>query len=88
MTHAFKYKDYKLRKNLKNFQENILLLKFFLLKEKLDRKTRFKIMLKFQRTYKGLFGVRYKNCCIFSTKTRSISRISNLHKSFFREYLR
>jgi hypothetical protein len=88
MTHYSKYKDFILRKKFKNYQSDILLLKFFLLKEKLPKNFRFKIMLKLQQLHSGLLGVKYKNRCMISTKVRSVSKISNLNKSAFREYLR
>lgn len=82
------YKDFHLRKRLELNQRNILILKSFLLNEKNSKKNRFKIMLKLHKLYNDLLGNKVKNRCIFSTKIRSVSRLTNLTKSSFRDNLR
>ena len=88
MTKYSNYKDYKLRKDLKTKQKDFFLIKSFLLNKKNNKKIRFKIMLKLMRDYRSFLGNKFKNRCIFSTKIRSVSRITNLTKSSFRENLR
>lgn len=88
MTKYSNYKDFSLRKKLKENQSKIFILKSFLLKEEISKTIRFKIMLKIQQLHKGLIGNKTKNRCIFSTKIRSVSRLTNLTKSSFRENLR
>ena len=88
MTKYSNYKDYKKRQELEKIQENIFLLKSFLFNQKNSKKIRFKIMLKLSRNYHTLIANKLKNRCIFSTKIRSISRITNLTKSSFRDYVR
>ncbi len=87
MTKYSNYKDYSLRKQVKKKQKKILLLKSFLLNQKNTKKIRFKIMLKLDRTYRMLVGNKIKNRCIFSTKIRSVSRLTNLTKTSFRNTL-
>ena len=82
------YKDFFLRKRLKINQHNTFILKSFLLKEKNSKKERFKIMLKMHKLYRDLLGNRSKNRCIFSTKIRSVTRLTNLTKSTLRETFR
>jgi hypothetical protein len=82
------YKDFYLRKRLKLNQNSIFVLKSFLLNAKNSKKIRFKIMLKMHKLYKDLLGNRLKNRCIFSTKIRSVSRLTNLTKSSFRDNIR
>jgi len=88
MTKYANYKDFNLRKNLEKNQKNIFLLKSFLLNQKNSKKIRFKIMLKMDRTYNTLLGNKIKNRCIYSTKIRSVYRVTNLTKSSFRDNLR
>lgn len=88
MTKYSNYKDYKLRKDLRDNELNIFILKSFLLKKKTPKKTRFKIMLKIHKLYSGLLGNKYKNRCIFSTKIRSVNRLTNLTKASFQENLK
>lgn len=88
MTKYSNYKDFSLRQKLRIKHKDILLLKSFLLNQKASKKIRFKIMLKFNRTYHNFITTKVKNRCISSTKIRAVSRISNLTKSTFREYLR
>lgn len=88
MTKYSNFKDYKLRTNLKKDHEKIFLLKSFLLNQQKNKKFCFKIMLKLSRTYNTLIGNKIKNRCIFSTKIRSVYRITNLTKSTLRENLR
>lgn len=82
------YKDFHLRKRLKINQDNTFILKSFLLNEKNSKKIRFKIMLKMHKLYHDLLGNRFKNRCMFSTKIRSVSRLTNLTKSTLRENFR
>ena len=82
------YKDFYLRKRLKLNQNNIFVLKSFLLNTKNSKKIRFKIMLKLHQLYKDLLGNRFKNRCMFSTKIRSVSRLTNLTKSSLRDNIR
>ncbi len=88
MTKYSNFKDFKLRQNLKNKQLKILILKSFLLNKENSKKLRFKIMLKLHKLYNNLLGNKIKNRCMFSTKIRSVSRLTNLTKSTFRENLR
>ncbi len=82
------YKDFSLRQKINTNYNNIFLIKSLLLNQKIEKKIRFKIMLKFNRKYNKLNTNKLKNRCIFSTKIRSVSRLTNLTKSTFREYLR
>ena len=88
MTKHANYKDYFLRTKLNKNQIDKFILKSLLLNEQNSRKTRFKIMLKIHRLHKEILGNKFKNRCIFSTKIRSVSRLTNLTKSSFREYFR
>lgn len=88
MTHYSKYKDFRLRKQLEKKELNIFVLKSLLLNKKISLKTRFKIMLKIQSLYKHLLGNKIVNRCMFSTKVRSVSRLTNLTKSSFKENLK
>ena len=88
MTKHANFKDFLLRKNLKTYQDELLILKCILLNKKNSSKTRFKIMLKLHKLYRDLLGNRLKNRCMASTKVRAVSRITNLTKSSFRETLR
>lgn len=88
MTSYSKFKDYQNRQNLALNYKNLLILKSFLLNQKKDKKIRFKIMLKLNQTYNTLLGNKIKNRCIMSTKVRSVSRLTNLTKSFFSENLK
>jgi ribosomal protein S14 len=88
MTKHANFKDFLLRKNLKTYQAELLILKCILLNKKNSAKTRFKIMLKLHKAYRDLLGNRLKNRCMSSTKVRSVSRLTNLTKSSFRETLR
>lgn len=87
MTQYSNYKDFTLRKNIKLKQSNIFILKSFLLNKKSSKKIRFKIMLKMHRLYNALLGNKFKNRCIFSTKIRSVSRLTNLTKASFKDNL-
>ena len=77
MTKYSKYKDFNLRKRLKENESNIFILKSFLLNKKTSKKIRFKIMLKIHKLYTGLLGNKYKNRCMSSTKVSLF-----LHRSF------
>lgn len=88
MTKFSNYKDYDLRKKIEKNEKNIFLLKSFLLNQKNSKKIRFKIMLKLSRTYSGLIGNKLINRCMMTTKIRSVSRLTNLTKSSFRDNLR
>jgi hypothetical protein len=88
MTKYSNYKDYKLRIKKEKIQKDIFLLKSFLLNKKNPKKIQFKIMLKLNKIYCGSIGNKLKNRCIFSTKIRSVYRLTNLTKSSFRENLR
>jgi hypothetical protein len=88
MTHYSKYKDFQLRKELKINESNIFVLKSLLLNKKTSKKIRFKIMLKIHKVYNHLLGNKYKNRCMFSTKVRAVSRLTNLTKSSFKENLK
>ncbi len=88
MTKHANFKDFLLRKNLKAYQDQVLILKCILLNNKNSAKIRFKIMLKLHKLYRDLLGNKLKNRCMSSTKVRAVSRITNLTKSSFRETLR
>lgn len=88
MTKYSNYKDYSLRQKLKIKQKKMFLLKSLLLNQKTSKKIRFKIMLKFDRNYNTLIVNKIKNRCIFSTKIRAVTRLTNLTKSSFRDHLR
>ncbi len=88
MTRHGNYKDFVLREKLKFKQNKILILKSFLFNEKNSKKIRFKIMLKMHKLYQSLLGKHFINRCMFSTKVRAVSRLTNLTKSSFRENLR
>jgi hypothetical protein len=48
----------------------------------IDKKTRFKIMLKYQQLYKKKISQnRLKNRCMVSTKVRSVARLVNMTKA-------
>ena len=86
MTQYSLFKDYKTRQTLKKKQKNLILLKAFILNEQNSKKNRFKIMLKMDRFYADLKH-NAKTRCIFSTKTRSVSRMTNLTKASFKNTL-
>ena len=88
MTKFANYKDFALRKKLKSNQNKIFILKSFVLKEEIPKKIRFKIMLKLQQLHKHLLGNKFKNRCMFSTKIRAVSRVSNLTKASFKDNLK
>ncbi len=88
MSRHANYKDFFLRKQYKSNQKKLIILKFFLFKSQKEKKNSFKFMLKLAKLHKALFNNRIKNRCMFSTKIRSVSRLSNLTKSSFRENLR
>ena len=88
MTKYSKYKDYNLRKQLKTNELNIFILKSFLLRKETSKKIRFKIMLKIHKLYSNLLGNKFKNRCMFSTKVRSVSRLTNLTKASFKDNLK
>lgn len=88
MTKSLNVKDFKIRQNIKQNYENFFLLKSMLLNENNDKKIRFKFMLKLSRIYNDLNHNKMKNRCIFSTKIRSVYRLTNLTKSSFRDNLR
>lgn len=86
MTQCSLFKDYKIRQNLKKKQKNLILLKAFVLDEQNSKKNRFKIMLKIDRFYADLKH-NVKNRCMHSTRTRAVSRITNLTKASFKNAL-
>lgn len=88
MTKYSNYKDYNLRKQLKIKESDIFILKSFLLRTETSKKIRFKIMLKIHKLYNSLLGNKYKNRCMFSTKIRSVSRLTNLTKASFKDTLK
>jgi len=88
MTKYSAFRDYQIRKNLSNHDENIFLLKSFLLKEHKNEKMAFKFMLKLDRAYRTLNGSKLQNRCMHSNKIRSVYRFTNLTKSTLREDLR
>ena len=88
MTKYSNYKDYNLRKQLKINESDIFILKSFLLRTETSKKIRFKIMLKIHKLYNGLLGNKYKNRCMFSTKIRSVNRLTNLTKASFKDNLK
>ena len=88
MTKYSNYKDFSKRKQLQTHQLNIFILKSFLLEKKTSKQMRFKIMLKINKLYNQLLGNKYKNRCVFSTKIRSVNRLTNLTKSTFNENLK
>jgi lysine/ornithine N-monooxygenase len=82
MTQYGNYKDFYFRNKLKKLQKNKLTLKFFLSNSIIDKKIRFKIMLKYQQLYKkNISQNKIKNRCMISTKVRSVSRLSNMTKA-------
>lgn len=87
MTHYSKYKDYQNRQNLKKNYLNLFALKYLLKNSKMPKYLRFKLTWKIQKLQKEIHFNKIKNRCITSTKIRSISRISNLSKAFFRNDL-
>ena len=84
MTHYSKYKDYIIRKQLKNKNKKIFILKFLLQNTRESKNFRFKIALKLQEIYNKNFQTKIKNRCIQTTKVRSVSRLSNLTKASFK----
>jgi len=86
MTHFSLFKDFKIRKILQKKQKHFFLLKGFVLNQQIDKKSRFKIMLKIDRLYANLKH-NYKNRCMHSTRTRAISRLTNLTKASFKHSL-
>lgn len=88
MTKYSNYKDFSLRKQLKNKELNIFILKSFLLEKKTPKQIRFKIMLKITKLYNEFLGNKFKNRCIFSTKIRSVNRLTNLTKASFKDNLK
>lgn len=88
MTRYLNFKDFDLRQKLKKKNKQVYLFKSLLLNERNDLETRFKLMLKIDRLYKELSYNKIKGRCTSSTKVRSISRITNLTKSSFRDNLR
>lgn len=88
MTSYSKFKDYQNRKNISLKYKDLILLKSFLLNQKKDKKIRFKIMLKLNQTYNTLFVNKIVNRCMFSTKVRSVSRLTNSTKAFFSDNLK
>lgn len=86
MTHSSLYKDFNIRQNLKKKQKNFFLLKAFVLNQHMDKKNRFKIMLKMDRLYTSLKH-NFKNRCMHSTRTRAVSRLTNLTKASFKHSL-
>lgn len=82
MTQYGNYKDFYLRNKLKKLQKKMLTFKFFLFNTMIDKKTRFKIMLKYQQLYKKKISQnRLKNRCMVSTKVRSVARLVNMTKA-------
>lgn len=88
MTKYSNYKDYANRIKKKEIQKKLLILKSFLLNEKNSKKIRFKIMLILTRNKLTLGSNKIINRCMYSTKIRSVSRITNLTKSSFRDNIR
>lgn len=86
MTQYSLFKDYKTRQIIQKKQKNFFLLKALLLNEQNLKKNRFKIMLKIDRIYADLKH-NAKNRCIYSTKTRAVSRMTNLTKASFKNAL-
>lgn len=85
MTKYSNYKDNIRRQNLKQKQINIIILKSFLKNEYNSKSYKFKIMLKMNQLYQETLGNKIKNRCIFSTKIRSVSRLTNMTKASFKE---
>jgi len=88
MTKYSNFKDHNLRQKYKKKDKQVFLFKSLLLNERNSSKIRFKIMLKLDRIYRELSYNKIKGRCMFSTKVRSISRMTNLTKSSFRDNLR
>lgn len=86
MTHHSLFKDFKIRQILRKKQKNFFLLKSFVLNQKNSKKNRFKIMLKIDKLYTALKH-NFKNRCIHSTRTRAVSRLTNLTKASFKHSL-
>lgn len=87
MTSYSRYKDFIYRKDKQKNQMNLLILKSFLLDSNLSKTTRFKIMLKMNDEFSLLLGNKLQSRCIYSSKIRSVSRISNLTKASFKNNL-
>ena len=80
------YKDQTNRKNYQKLQIKYLWYKYLLYNENISVNFRFKIMLKFQTLkYLGL-KTKIKNRCMYSSKARGTSRISNLAQASFKNY--
>ena len=84
MTHSSKYKDYFYRQQLKKYQKDILVLKYLMKNIDISKSFRFKLMLKIQLLRKKNFKNKIKNRCMFTSKVRSVSRLSNLTKASFK----
>ena len=88
MSRHANFKDFHNRKKFEQNQKKILILKTLLLKGEKVNKNKLEIMLKIQQLHGALSKTKIKNRCMFSTKIRSVSRLSNLTKSAFRENFR
>lgn len=86
MTQYSLFKDYKTRQALQKKQKSFFLLKAFVLNEQNSKKNRFKFMLKIDRIYADL-KYNAKNRCMSSTRTRAVSRLTNLTKASFKNAL-
>jgi hypothetical protein len=84
MTHSSKYKDYFCRQQLKKYQKKILILKYLIKNTNFSKSFRFKLMLKMQLLRQKNLKNKIKNRCMFTSKVRSVSRLSNLTKASFK----
>ena len=88
MSRHANFKDFHNRKQFEHNQKKILILKTLLLKGEKVNKNKLEFMLKIQQLHCSFNKTKVKNRCMFSTKIRAVSRISNLTKSAFRENFR
>jgi len=83
-----KYKDFFIRQQLKNIQYNKYVWKYLLLNQHKNKINHFKIMLQIQQEINATsMGNKHKNRCMFSSKVRAVSRITNLTKATMKSNL-
>ena len=89
MTKYSNFKDYEHRKILRIEEgSTFIILKSLVLRKETSNKIRFKIMLLLSNLFHTSLGKKFYNRCIFSTKVRSVNRITNLTKASFNENLK
>jgi len=86
MIKYLKSKDFIKRKNFLKKEQLKFIFKFLLLKKEVEKKIKFKIMLKNQRLLNKYFRVQICNRCIISGKMRSVNRITGLARHNFKQY--